>query len=284
MATDMTGRRVFITGCTSGIGKATALQLAAMGADIVVGARDSVSGEKTRREIDGAGPGAADVVVGDLSSTDQVRKVASEVQDRFDRLDVLVNNAGVDVGKRLTTEDGLELTFAVNYLAPFLLTTSLLDLLRRSAPSRVLNMVSSGHKGGHIEFDDLQHERKFSGQRAYNDSKLALVLFTYELSRRVQGSGVTVNGVDPGFVRGTNIGTTLPAAYKAIGVLLMPFMTTPEKAAGGVAWAASAPELAGVTGAYLKGRKQVSSSKDSQDPDLARRLWEASEALVKPHV
>src|SRR5439155_17816148 len=136
--------------------------------------------------------GSVDVVVGDLSSTEQVRKVAAELQSRYDRLDVLLNNAGVDVGKRLTTEDGLELTFAINYLAPFLLTTSLLDLLRSSGPSRVLNMVSSGHKGGHIELDDLQHEHKFSGQRAYNDSKLALVLFTYELARRLDGSGVTV--------------------------------------------------------------------------------------------
>src|SRR5205807_9928997 len=141
------------------------------------------------------------------------------------------NNAGVDVGKRLTTGDGFELTFAVNYLAPFLLTTALLDLLRSSAPSRVLSMVSSAHKGGQIEFDDLQHEKKFSGQRAYNDSKLALVLFTYELARRLQGSGVTANCVDPGFVRGTNIGQTLPASYKAVGTLLMPFMITPSKAA-----------------------------------------------------
>ena len=271
---------MLVTGATSGIGKETARQLAAMGADVVIGARESVSGEKTRRELSGS----ADVVIGDLSSTDEVRKVATELQDRYDRLDVLINNAGVDVGKRLTTEDGFELTFAVNYLAPFLLTTSLLDLLRTSGPSRVLNMVSSGHKGGHIEFDDLQHAKKFSGQRAYNDSKLALLLFTYELSRRLEGTGVTVNAVDPGFVRGTNIGTTLPAAYKAIGIVLMPFMTTPEKAAANVAWAASAPELTGVTGAYLKGGKQVTSSKDSRDVDLASRLWDATEALVKPHV
>jgi NAD(P)-dependent dehydrogenase (short-subunit alcohol dehydrogenase family) len=281
---DMSGRRAFVTGATSGIGKETARQLAAMGADILIGARDSVSGEQTRREIEAAGKGSVDVVVGDLSSTEQVRTVAADVRGRYDRLDVLVNNAGVDVGQRLTTDDGFELTFAVNYLAPFLLTNSLLDLLRASAPSRILNMVSSGHKGGHLEFDDLQHEKKFSGQRAYNDSKLALVLFTYELARRVKSSGVTVNAVDPGFVRGTNIGTTLPAAYKAIGVLLMPFMTTPEKAASAVAWAASAPELADVTGAYIKGGKQVSSSKDSGDADLAGRLWEATEALVKPDV
>jgi NAD(P)-dependent dehydrogenase (short-subunit alcohol dehydrogenase family) len=228
---------------------------------------------------------SVELVVGDLSSIEAVRAVAAEIQRRFDRLDLLINNAGVDVGQRTTTEDGFELTFAVNYLAPFLLTTSLLDLLRASAPSRVLTMVSSGHKGGHIEFDDLQHERKFSGQRAYNDSKLALVLFTYELARRLQGSGVTANCVDPGFVRGTNIGQTLPGGYKAVGTLLMPFMITPSKAAASVAWAASAPELEDVTGAYLKRGKQVSSSKDSRDPALGRRLWETTEALLNgiPH-
>ena len=284
MATDMRGRVVFVTGASSGIGRKTAEQLSSMGATVVIGARDSASGEQTRRDMAGANGSPVALVVGDLSSTEAVRGVAGEVQRRFDRLDVLLNNAGVDVGQRRTTDDGFELTFAVNYLAPFLLTTSLLDLLRASAPSRVLTMVSSGHKGGHLEFDDLQHERKFSGQRAYNDSKLALVLFTYELARRLQGSGVTANCVDPGFVRGTNIGQTLPAVYKAVGTLLMPLMITPTKAAGSVTWAASAPELADVTGAYLKRGKQVSSSKDSRDPELARRLWKATEALTAGHV
>jgi NAD(P)-dependent dehydrogenase (short-subunit alcohol dehydrogenase family) len=276
----MRDRVVFVTGATSGIGRNTAEQLAAMGATVVIGARDSESGEQARRDIAATSGSPVELVVGDLSSTDAVRSVAAEVQRRLDRLDVLINNAGVDVGQRRTTADGFELTFAVNYLAPFLLTTSLLDLLGASAPSRVLTMVSSGHKGGHLEFDDLQHEHKFSGQRAYNDSKLALVLFTYELARRVQGSRVTANCVDPGFVRGTNIGQTLPAGYKAVGTLLMPFMITPSKAAASVAWAASAAELEDVSGAYLKRGKQISSSKDSRDPELGRRLWETTEALV----
>jgi len=280
----MRGRVVFVTGATSGIGQETARQLAAMGATVVLGARDNDSGERARAQVTATGGGSVEVIAGDLSLTEDVRRVATEFQNRFDRLDVLINNAGVDVGRRVTTDDGFELTFAVNYLAPFLLTKALLDVLRGSAPARVLNMVSSGHKGGRLELDDLQHERKFSGQRAYNDSKLALVLFTYELARRLDGSGVTANCVDPGFVRGTSIGQTLPAAYKAVGVLLMPFMTTPTKAAAGVAWAASAPELAGVNGAYLKRGKQASSSKDSRDPNLARRLWDATDALIKPHV
>jgi NAD(P)-dependent dehydrogenase (short-subunit alcohol dehydrogenase family) len=280
----MGGRVVFVTGATSGIGQETARQLAAMGAAVVVGARDSETGERARAQIASTGNEPVEVIVGDLSVRDDVRRVATEFRHRFDRLDVLINNAGVDVGNRVTTDDGFELTFAVNYLAPFLLTTSLLDTLRASAPARVLSMVSSGHRGGHLEFDDLQHERTFSGQRAYNDSKLALVLFTYELARRLDGSGVTANCVDPGFVRGTSIGQTLPLAYKAAGVLLMPFMIAPAKAAAGVAWAASAPDLAGVNGVYLKRGKQATSSKDSRDPDLARRLWVATEALVKPQV
>jgi NAD(P)-dependent dehydrogenase (short-subunit alcohol dehydrogenase family) len=280
----MGGRVVFVTGATSGIGQETARQLAAMGATVVVGARDSETGERARAQIASTGNGPGEVIVGDLSVREDVRRVATEFRHRFDRLDVLINNAGVDVGNRVTTDDGFELTFAVNYLAPFLLTTSLLDTLRASAPARVLSMVSSGHRGGHLEFDDLQHERTFSGQRAYNDSKLALVLFTYELARRLDGSGVTANCVDPGFVRGTSIGQTLPLAYKAAGVLLMPFMIAPAKAAAGVAWAASAPDLAGVNGVYLKRGKQATSSKDSRDPDLARRLWVATEALVKPQV
>jgi NAD(P)-dependent dehydrogenase (short-subunit alcohol dehydrogenase family) len=280
----MGGRVVFVTGATSGIGQETARQLAAMGATVVVGARDSETGERARAQIASTGNEPVEVIAGDLSVRDDVRRVATEFRHRFDRLDVLINNAGVDVGNRVTTDDGFELTFAVNYLAPFLLTTSLLDTLRASAPARVLSMVSSGHRGGHLEFDDLQHERTFSGQRAYNDSKLALVLFTYELARRLDGSAVTANCVDPGFVRGTSIGQTLPLAYKAAGVLLMPFMIAPAKAAAGVAWAASAPDLAGVNGVYLKRGKQATSSKDSRDPDLARRLWVATEALVKPQV
>ncbi len=278
----MRNRVILVTGATSGIGKETALQLAQMGATMVIGARSQESGEGVRKEITAASNAAVELVIGDLASLEQVRRLAAELQARFDRLDVLINNAGVDVGKRITTKDGFELTFAVNYLAPFLLTTTLLGLLRESAPARVLNMVSSGHHGGRLDFDDLQHERSFSGQRAYNDSKLALVLFTYELARRLKGSGVTANCVDPGFVRSTNIGQTLPFVYKAIGAILLPFMTTPPKAAAGVTWAATAPELAAVSGAYLKRGKRASSTTESRDPDLAQRLWEVSEAFVKP--
>src|SRR2546423_4334960 len=163
-----------------------------MRARVILGAHSAHSGEDARRRVSSAAENDdVHVVVGDLASQSAVLEMAKEIQGRFDRLDVLINNAGVDVGTRQTTVDGLELTFAINYVAPFVLTTSLLELLEADAPARVLNVVSSGYKGGKIELADLQDERRFSGQRAYNNSKLALVPFTYELARRVAGTGVT---------------------------------------------------------------------------------------------
>lgn len=220
------------------------------------------------------------LITADLSIPDQVRGLASEVERRFDRLDVLINNAGVDVGRRVATDGGLELTFAVNFVAPLVLTTSLLELLRASAPTRVVNVASGGHRGGRIDFDDLQHERRFTGQRAYNDSKLALVAFTYELARRLPANQVTANCFDPGFVRGTNIRKTLPRGYQVMGLMFTPFMSTVAKAGRGLVQAATDPALASVTGTYLKGGKQVASSQESQDPELARRLWESAEGLM----
>jgi NAD(P)-dependent dehydrogenase (short-subunit alcohol dehydrogenase family) len=197
---------------------------------------------------------------------------------RFDRLDVLVNNAGIDVGTRSTTPEGLELTLAVNYLAPFLLTTLLLDVLKASAPSRVVNVASAAHRAGRIDFDDLQSERRF-GQRAYNNSKLALVVFTYELARRLQGTGVTANCVDPGFVR-TSLGSTMPLGYRMVGTLMWPFMARPEKGARTSVWAASGPDLAEVTGAYFKAERPVETAPRTHDRETAERLWQVSEALV----
>jgi NAD(P)-dependent dehydrogenase (short-subunit alcohol dehydrogenase family) len=278
----MRGKVVLITGATSGIGLATAQRLAAAGATIAMVGHDPTHAEPARQQVaaEAADPGQVDLLIADLSSLAEVRRLADDVTSRFDHLDVLLNDAGVDVGTRMTTVDGNELTFAVNYLAPFVLTTSLRPLLAGGPPARVLNVVSSGHRGGKIDLDDLQGSGTFSGQRAYNNSKLALVLFTYELARRQAGTGVTANCVDPGFVRGTELGRTLPRGYQVIGTLLTPFMTTPAKAAEGIAWAAAAPELDGTTGAYFKRRKQVRSSAPSNDPELARRLWEATEALV----
>lgn len=278
----MVGRTVVVTGATSGIGLETATALAATGARVVLGAHDRQRGDHARHRVVAAtGNGNVHVLEGDFSSRAAVKRAVEEIHDRFDSLDVLINNAGVDVGERQVTADGLELTFAVNYLAPFLLTTGLLELLKANAHARVLNVVSSGYKGGRIDFDDLQSERRFSGQRAYNNSKLALVIFTYGLARRLADTGVTANAVDPGFVRGTGIGSTLPLGYQAIGILMWPFMADVHKGADTIVWAATDPSLSDTTGRYFKRRKELATSSPTHDADLAQRLWETSEQLAR---
>ena len=278
----MHGRTALVTGATSGLGLATAEALAAAGARVVMGARDASRGEAARRQVTGATANEnVHVMVGDLASQTAVLQAVEDFQTRFDRLDVLINNAGIDVGTRQVTADGLELTFAVNYMAPFVLTTSLVELLKASAPARVLNVVSSGHKAGKIDFGDLQSERRFNGQRAYNNSKLALVLFTNELARRLKGSGVTVNAVDPGFVRGTGIGRTLPLGYQLVGILLGPFMAGVEKGARTTVWAPTDAKLEDVTGRYFKRGKTLTTGPPTQDVHLAAQLWEESERLVR---
>jgi NAD(P)-dependent dehydrogenase (short-subunit alcohol dehydrogenase family) len=275
----MAGKVVLVTGATSGIGESTARGLAAIGATVVVVGRSEERSQAASERIQQAGgTGKVHPLVADLASQGDVRALARDFVDRFDRLDVLVNNAGVDVGTRSVTPEGLELTFAVNYLAPFLLTTLLLDVLRASAPSRILNLASAAHRAGRIDFDDLQSERRF-GQRAYNNSKLALVVFTYELARRLQGSGVAANCVDPGFVK-TSLGSTMPLGYRLVGMLMWPFMAGPEKGARTSIWAASNPELAQVTGAYFKAERQAETTPQTNDRATAERLWQVSEALV----
>jgi NAD(P)-dependent dehydrogenase (short-subunit alcohol dehydrogenase family) len=279
---DMDGRVVLVTGATSGIGRATAEALAGKGATVVIGARDAERGERVREElVQRSQNDRISVLVADLAPRRGPQELATAYRAQFERLDVLINNAGVDVGRRTTTEDGDELTLALNYLAPFALTALLLDLLRASAPARILNVVSSAHNGGNIDLDDLQSERHF-GQRTYNSSKLALVLHTYELSRRLAGSGVTANCVDPGFVRGTGIGRTLPVGFKVVGMAMTPFMATAARGAATAVWAASAPELVDVTGAYFKGCRPVRSSARSHDRELAEQLWIATEDLLGP--
>lgn len=272
---------VLITGATSGLGRATALALAASGADVLLAGRDRERGERALADAQaaGAGPGSA-LLLYDLSSQRQVRELAEELHARLERLDVLVNNAGVDVGRREVTGDGLELTFAVNHLAPFLLTGLAMDLLEAAGAARVITLTSGAHYQGKIDFDDLQGERRFSGQRAYNQSKLANVLFTLELARRLGGREVTVNCVDPGWVKGTNLGRTASVGLQLMALAMAPVMVTPEKGADTVVWAATAPELAGQSGQYFKKRRARDPSKRGRDPELARRLWEKSEELT----
>ncbi len=271
-----------ITGATSGLGRATALGLAASGADVLLVGRDRERGDRALAEAQAAGGGPRSaLLLYDLSSQRQVRELADELHQRLDGLHILVNNAGVDVGRREVTEDGLELTFAVNHLAPFLLTGLMMDRLKAAGQARVITLTSGAHYQGEIDFDDLQGERKFSGQRAYNQSKLANVLFTLELARHLSGQEVTANCVDPGWVKGTNLGRTASLGLQLMALAMWPVMVTPEKGADTIVWAATAPELSSQSGKYFKKRAVRDPSKRARDADLARRLWDESERLTR---
>src|SRR3989454_3745122 len=198
----MTGKVCLITGGNSGIGKATALGLAKLNASVVIVSRDKDKGEATIIEVKSkSGNHNVDAMTADLSSQDSVRELAHDFRGRYKKLHVLINNAGIFLPRRVPTVDGLETTFATNHLGHFLLTNLLLDVLKASAPSRVINITSSAHRGTTIDFDDLKGEKKYSGYHAYSQSKLANVLFTYQLAKRLEGTGITVNCLHPGVVR-----------------------------------------------------------------------------------
>jgi len=276
----MAGKTVLVTGGSSGIGRATALGLATMGARVAINGRDRGRTEDAAREIRAAGGGQVDVFVADLSAQAEVRQLADEVLQRLSRIDVLVNNVGGYWNTRHVTADGLEHTFAVNHLAPFLLTNLLLDRLRQSAPARVVTVSSHAHSTGRIDFDDLQGERSYSGAQAYNQSKLANLLFTYELARRLQFTSVTANAVHPGVVR-TSFGAEDPHGVQRLFVpFLRPFMKAPAQGAATSIHVASAPDLASVTGRYFVNSKPKRSSVGSYDEATAARLWKVSAQLV----
>jgi NAD(P)-dependent dehydrogenase (short-subunit alcohol dehydrogenase family) len=275
----MAGRTVLITGGTGGIGLATATALASMGARVGLVGRDEsrANGAAERLRSTGA---EVDVFTADLSAQREVRALAATVLEAYPRLDVLVNNVGGSWATRHVTEDGLERTFALNHLAPFLLTNLLIERLRASAPSRVVTVSSGAQAMGRIDFDDLQGERRYNGQRAYNQSKLANVMFTYELARRLEGSGVTANALHPGVVRtafGQEDATLWMRLLMPVG---RPFLKSPERGAETPVFLASAPELEGVTGRYFANRVAKASSRASYDVAAAQRLWEVSAQLV----
>ena len=276
----MSGRTVLVTGATSGIGKATALGLAKMGACLAITGRDRARTEDAAREIRAAGGGPVDVFVADLSVQSEVRRLAEEALESLSRIDVLLNNVGGYWNTRHVTADGLEHTFAVNHLAPFLLTNLLLDRLKQSAPARVVTVSSNAQAMGRIDFDDLQGERSYSGSRAYDQSKLANVLFTYELARRLKGTSVTANALHPGVVS-TSFGAEDPRGIQRLLIpFLRPFMKSPTKGAATSIHLASAPGLEGVTGCFFANRKPKRSSKRSYDEATAARLWKVSADLV----
>lgn len=277
----MAGRTVLVTGATSGIGLTTSLALAGLGARVGVVGRDE---QRTAAAVEAVravpGSGGADAFLADLSDLRQVRSLAAQVLAAYPRLDVLVNNAGGFWGSRRVTVDDLEWTFAVDHLAPFLLTTLLQQRLRESAPARVVTVSSDAHRTGRIDFDDLQAVRGYSGMRAYAQAKLANILFTRELARRLAGSGVTANAVHPGAVR-TGFGREDASLVMGLVIRVFGrFMKSPQEGARTSVYAASAPELAEVNGAYLAKARVVQPHRRAQDDDAAARLWAVSEELL----
>jgi len=279
----MEGKVCLVTGANSGIGKETALGLAKMGATVVMVCRDKQRGEAARIEIRReSGNDSVDLMLADLSSQAQIRKLAKEFKDRYQRLDVLINNAGIGLAKRKENTDGIEMTFAVNHLACFLLTNLLLERLKASAPSRVVNVSSFAHSWiNKINFEDLQGKQKFPPMQIYAQSKLAILMFSYELARRLAGTGVTVNAVNPGMVK-TNLGHEVTGPLITVRRLIFSnfLAITPEEGAQTSIYLASSPEVEGVTGKYFSKQRPKRSSKASYDRETWQRLWKVSEELT----
>jgi NAD(P)-dependent dehydrogenase (short-subunit alcohol dehydrogenase family) len=277
----MRDKIVMVTGANSGIGKAASLALAKMGATVVMVARNKERGEAARSEIIRKSQNnSIDLLLADLSSLESVRKLATDFREKYSELHVLINNAGLFNQRRRVTADGYENTFATNYLATFLLTNLQLGLLKASAPSRIINVSSVGHYNGHINFDDLNLEKEYGGWKAYGQSKLALVLFTHELAKKLQGTGVTINAVHPGTVA-TNIWSRPFGPVGFIMALPKLFMTSPEKGAETIVYLASSPDAKALSGEYLEKLKVKKSSDESYDEEIAQRLWDVSAKLTR---
>ena len=266
----MIGKICLVTGATDGVGKVTARAMARAGATVIGVGRNPEKVKAVLAEI-GDTPGSVEFMTADLSSQAQVRSLADAFKRKYDRLHVLVNNAGALFTSYRETVDGIEMTFALNHLSYFLLTNLLLDTIRASAPARIINVSSNAHEGNTINFDDLGHQRRYREWTAYGASKLANILFTYELARRLEGTGVTVNAVHPGFVN-TNF-------QRAAG-LNMRGPLTPEEGADTQIWLAMSQEVEGITGKYFVRRHDTRSSDVSYDQAIARRLWEVSADMV----
>ncbi|HXG07856.1 MAG TPA: SDR family oxidoreductase [Nitrososphaera sp.] len=284
MVTNLEGKTCLVTGATSGIGKEIARGLAEMGATVVLVGRTKEKCELVRNDIrtrTGSGSRVS-YLVADLSSQASIRQLARQYADGHSRLDVLVNNAGAFRANRNTTTDGIEYTFAVNHLAPFLLTNLLLDLIKRSAPARIITTSSVAHRGARIiDFDDVQFEkRSYNGFKAYSLSKLANILFTRELAERLSGTGVTANCFHPGGVR-TNLARENPWYYRLAWSVVGLFFISPEKGADTAIYLASSSDAGGITGKYFVKRKPVKPSDDAESKEAAVKLWEISERLTR---
>ncbi len=279
-ALPMSGRKVLITGATSGIGEITAYELAALGAEIVAVSRNEAKTRAVADQIVSRG-GKAHAYTADLSSMAEIRRLSGEIHNRFDALDVLVNNAGAIFMKRMETVDGLEMTFALNHINYFLLTNLLMDLLKRGASPRIVNVSSAAHFGGRVDFSDLQMKKNFTGWRAYSASKLMNILFTYELDRKlkVENVGITVNTLHPGFVA-TNFGKSNGGLFHSLFGLSQFAAIKPEDGARTSIYLASSPEVENISGRYFANCTETRSSPESYNEKTAAQLWRVSEQLT----
>jgi NAD(P)-dependent dehydrogenase (short-subunit alcohol dehydrogenase family) len=278
----MKGKVCLVTGATSGIGLVTARELARRGASVLIVGRSPERCARALEQIRAeTGAGTVEALIADLSSQPEVRKLADAVRQRCPRLDVLVNNAGLLTWNgRRESSDGIEMTWALNHLAPFLLTNLLLPLIKASAPARIVTVASDAHTGTSINFADIQGKQKFSAWRAYAQSKLANILFAYELARALQSSGVTSNALHPGFVR-TNFFAARSFLATWVRFAADLFALSPEEGARTSVYLASAPEVATVSGCYFVKERPAESSPQSHDQGAARQLWEVSEEMTR---
>ncbi len=275
----LNGKICMVTGANSGIGKATAIGLAKQGASLVLVCRDQTRAENAIYEIkEKSGNESIDLIIADLSSQKEIHNLVSEFKKKYNNLHVLINNAGVNLHKHILTEDGVETTFAVNYLAYFMLCNLLFDTLQKSAPSRIINVASS-IQAKSFDFDDLNGDNHYRQLKAYSQSKLAVVLFTYEFARKIEGTGVSVNCLHPGYVKTKMIRNFRPFVkyfYPLVGL----FMLTPRKGAKTSVYLASSPEIDGISGKYFKRKKEAESVKISYNEDISKQLWEISVQLT----
>ncbi|HJZ45891.1 MAG TPA: SDR family oxidoreductase [Roseiflexaceae bacterium] len=281
MATqDLSGKICLVTGATAGIGEVTARRLAGMGAAVTIVGRNVQRAAASAARIKAATGATVEILVADLSSQADIRRLANEFLAQHARLGVLVNNAGAVFERRLESVDGIEMTWALNHMSYFLLTNLLLGALHAAAPSRIVNVASDAHSGAQINFDDPQLKRGYSGRRAYGQSKLANILFTVELAQRLDGTAVTANVLHPGFVA-SNFGKNNGGLFALVlGLAQRVAAISPESGAETSIYLASSPEVAGVSGQYFEKCRAVAPSAEAQDRTAAARLWQLSEALV----
>jgi len=278
---NMIGKICLVTGATNGIGKATAQALAQLGATVVIVGRDAQKAAQITEEIRAATDNHnIDWLLADLSSQQEIRRLAEEFKSKYAHLHVLLNNAGGTFATRQLSVDGIEMTFALNHLAYFLLTNLLLDTMEASTPARIINVSSDAHSGGKIEFDNLQGERSYTSFKPYGNSKLANILFTSELARRLEGTGVTVNALHPGLTS-TGFGKNNPGFFmKIMGAVIPLVARSPEKGAETSIYLASSPEVQSITGKYFVDCKVTQPALQAADRAVASKLWDVSAEMA----